>query len=160
AVVAHRIMKLVVDGGILPRGALSFIAGPPGELLAQLGGQDVLAFTGSSDTAAGLRSLSNVTRGSVRVNVEADSLDGAVLGPDVEAGSETYGMFLKDVVRDMTQKAGQKCTAIRRVFVPAPLVARAQEDLVERLRDAKVGDPSLDGVVVGPLATAAQLRDV
>ncbi len=104
--------------------------------------------------------MPNVAGRSVRVNVEADSLNGAILGPDAAPGSETYGLFLKDVARDMTQKAGQKCTAIRRVFVPRPVLDQVRDDLVDRLRDAKVGDPALEGVTVGPLATAQQLRDV
>src|SRR6185437_5872545 len=121
---------------------------------------DMLAFTGSSDTGAAIRLMGNIARGSVRVNVEADSLNGAILGPDAAQGSETYNLFLKDVVRDMTQKAGQKCTAIRRVFVPRERLADVREDLVDRLRDLKVGDPALEGVIVGPVATAQQLRDV
>ena len=160
ALLAFRIMKLIVDEKILPPGALSFVAGSPGDLLTHLGGQDVLAFTGSSDTGATLRGMANIIRSSVRVNVEADSLNGAVLGPDVQQGSDTYNMFLRDVVRDITQKAGQKCTAIRRVFVPRARLADVQADLVERLRDAKIGDPAAEGVTVGPLATAQQLRDV
>lgn len=160
AMVAHQIVRLWVEQKLLPEGALSLVAGAAGDLLTHLGGDDVLAFTGSADTGATLRSLPNVVRSSVRVNVEADSLNAAVLGPDVEPGSETYQMFLRDVVRDMTQKAGQKCTAIRRVFAPTAVADRVAEDLVERLRDAKVGDPSLEGVTVGPLATASQLRDV
>jgi oxepin-CoA hydrolase/3-oxo-5,6-dehydrosuberyl-CoA semialdehyde dehydrogenase len=104
--------------------------------------------------------MPNIAGSSVRVNVEADSLNAAILGPDVEPGSETYGMFLKDVVRDMTQKAGQKCTAIRRIFVPSARRDRVRDDLAERLREAKVGDPALEGVTVGPVATAQQLRDV
>jgi oxepin-CoA hydrolase/3-oxo-5,6-dehydrosuberyl-CoA semialdehyde dehydrogenase len=160
AMLAYRIMQIVVEQKILPPGALSFVAGSPGDLLTHLGGQDVLAFTGSSDTGATLRSMPNIIKGSVRVNVEADSLNGAVLGPDVAVGSDTYNMFLKDVVRDMTQKAGQKCTAIRRVFAPRALLDQVRDDLVERLKDAKVGDPAAEGVTVGPLATAQQLRDV
>src|SRR3984885_11098857 len=116
AVLAFRIMKLFTEGGILPKGALSFVAGAPGDLLTHLGGQDVLAFTGSSDTGKAIRLMSNIAGSSVRVNVEADSLNGAVLGPDAQPGSDTYAMFIKDVARDMTQKAGQKCTAIRRIF--------------------------------------------
>jgi oxepin-CoA hydrolase/3-oxo-5,6-dehydrosuberyl-CoA semialdehyde dehydrogenase len=160
ALVAYRIMKLWVDAGILPKGTLSFVAGSPGDLLSHLTGDDVLAFTGSGDTGATLRALGNVVRDSVRVNVEADSLNAAVLGPDAAPGSETYAMFLRDVARDMTQKAGQKCTAIRRIFAPRAVAEQVEQDLVERLRDAKVGDPALEGVTVGPLATAAQLRDV
>jgi len=160
ALVTWRIVQLIVEAGLLPRGALSLVTGAPGDLLTHLGGQDVLAFTGSSDTGRAIRLMPNIAGGSVRVNVEADSLNGAVLGPDVQPGSDTYNLFLKDVVRDMTQKAGQKCTAIRRVFVARALLDQVQGDLVERLRDIKVGDPALDGVIVGPLATAQQLRDV
>ena len=160
AVVAYRMVKLFVEGGFLPRGALSLVAGPPGDLLTHLGGEDTLAFTGASDTGATLRLLPNIARSSVRVNVEADSLNGAVLGPDVEPGSDTYGMFLQEVAREITQKAGQKCTAIRRIFVPAALVDQVRDDLVERLQAVKVGDPAADDVRMGPVATAQQLRDV
>ncbi|WP_437682859.1 3,4-dehydroadipyl-CoA semialdehyde dehydrogenase [Sorangium sp. So ce131] len=160
ALVAYRLMKIFTEHAPLPRGALSFVAGPPGDLLEHLGGDDVLAFTGSSATGAALRLLPGLARESVRINVEADSLNGAVLGPDAAPGSETYAMFLRDVARDMTQKAGQKCTAIRRIFAPAEVVAAVRDDLVERLREARVGDPAQDGVTVGPLTTADQLRGV
>ncbi len=156
ALVAWKIAKLVAP--LLPRGAFSFVAGPPGGPLRPLGAQDVVAFTGSSRTAAALRALPGVVQGSLRLNVEADSLNAAVLGPDVSPGSDTWNLFLKDVVREMTQKAGQKCTAIRRAFVPRALAAEVEEELVARLREVKVGDPSHDGVTVGPLATAPQLR--
>ncbi|WP_437640970.1 3,4-dehydroadipyl-CoA semialdehyde dehydrogenase [Sorangium sp. So ce854] len=160
ALVAYRLMKIFTDHAPLPRGALSFVAGPPADLLEHLGGEDVLAFTGSSATGAALRLSPNLAREGVRVNVEADSLNGAVLGPDAVPGSETYAMFLRDVVRDMTQKAGQKCTAIRRIFAPASVVQTVRDDLVDRLRDARVGDPAQEGVTVGPLTTADQLRGV
>jgi oxepin-CoA hydrolase/3-oxo-5,6-dehydrosuberyl-CoA semialdehyde dehydrogenase len=160
ALVTFRIVQLVVEANVLPRGVLSLVAGAPGGLLDHLGGQDVLAFTGSSDTGKAIRLMPNIAGSSVRVNVEADSLNAAVLGPDVEPGSETYAMFLKDVVRDMTQKAGQKCTAIRRVFAPRAVLDRVRDDLADRLREIKVGDPALEGVNMGPVATAQQLRDV
>jgi oxepin-CoA hydrolase/3-oxo-5,6-dehydrosuberyl-CoA semialdehyde dehydrogenase len=160
ALVTYHAVKLIVEAGILPRGVLSLVAGAPGDLLTHLGGQDVLAFTGSSDTGRTIRLMPNIAASSVRVNVEADSLNAAVLGPDVPPGSDTYGMFLKDVLKDMTQKAGQKCTAIRRVLVPRALAEQVASDLVERLREVKVGDPAHDGVSVGPVATAQQLRDV
>jgi oxepin-CoA hydrolase/3-oxo-5,6-dehydrosuberyl-CoA semialdehyde dehydrogenase len=94
------------------------------------------------------------------VNVEADSLNAAVLGPDADPGSETYELFLKDVVRDMTQKAGQKCTAIRRVMVPGAVAERVRDDLADRLRTITIGNPAHEGVRMGPVATAAQLEDV
>jgi oxepin-CoA hydrolase/3-oxo-5,6-dehydrosuberyl-CoA semialdehyde dehydrogenase len=97
---------------------------------------------------------------SVRVNVEADSLNAAVLGPDAEPGGDMYEVFLKDVLRDMTQKAGQKCTAIRRVLVPHELAVTVRDDLVEGLKSVRVGDPALEETRMGPLATAAQLADV
>ncbi len=160
AVVADELMHLFVDGGFLPEGALSFIAGGVGDLLDHLGGQDVLAFTGSSTTAETLRALGAVVARSVHINVEADSLNAAVLAPDVERGSETEQLFIRDVFKDMTQKAGQKCTAIRRVFVPEDRVEEVTELLAEQLDGLKIGNPATDGVRMGPLASAAQLRDV
>jgi oxepin-CoA hydrolase/3-oxo-5,6-dehydrosuberyl-CoA semialdehyde dehydrogenase len=160
AIVTHRIVELVVDAKILPAGALSLVAGPPGDLLKHLGGEDVLAFTGGGSTAVTLRGLDAVVRDSVRVNVEADSLNAAIMGPDVEPGSDTYGAFLRDVTRDMTQKTGQKCTAIRRVFVPRDRLERVLDDLRERIGEVVVGNPTHDRVTMGPVATAAQLRDV
>jgi oxepin-CoA hydrolase/3-oxo-5,6-dehydrosuberyl-CoA semialdehyde dehydrogenase len=160
ALVAHRIMEILVDGKILPEGALSLLCGSAGDLLEHVGPQDVVAFTGSSQTGIAIRSMASVIRHSVRVNVEADSLNAAVLGPDVEPGSDTYDLFVKDVVRDMTQKAGQKCTAIRRVLVPAAVADRLRDDLADRLRAVVVGNPAQDGVRMGPVATAQQHRDV
>ena len=160
ALLAFRMMKLFDEAKCLPRGALSFVAGSAGDLLAHLGGQDVIAFTGSSDTGSTIRLMPNLQKASVRINVEADSLNAAVLGPDAAPGSETYRLFVNDVFRDMTQKAGQKCTAIRRVFVPKESFEQVRDELAERLRATKVGDPAHDGVVVGPLATAQQKRDV
>jgi oxepin-CoA hydrolase/3-oxo-5,6-dehydrosuberyl-CoA semialdehyde dehydrogenase len=160
ALLAYRIVKLLTEQNIAPRGALSFVGGAPGDLITHLGEQDVLAFTGSSDTAERLRLLPNVARRSVRTNIEADSLNAAILGLDAEPGSETFNLFLKDVVRDMTQKAGQKCTAIRRTFVPRALLDQVRDEIVARLADIQVGDPALEGVTIGPLATATQLRDI
>lgn len=156
AMLAHRIMELICEKRLLPEGALSLLVGAPRELLTHAGAQDVVAFTGSGDTGAKIRALPNVLRNSVRVNVEADSLNAAVLGPEAEPRSDMYELFLKDVVRDMTQKAGQKCTAIRRVLVPRPLLAAAREDLAELLGAVRVGDPADEEVRMGPLATASQ----
>jgi oxepin-CoA hydrolase/3-oxo-5,6-dehydrosuberyl-CoA semialdehyde dehydrogenase len=160
AMAAHRIVEILVEKQVLPPGAFSLLAGSAGDLLDYLGPQDVVAFTGSSDTGAKIRILPPVIRSSVRVNVEADSLNAAVLGPDVDPGSETYELFLKDVIRDMTQKAGQKCTAIRRVMVAGAVADRVRDDLADRLRAITVGNPAHEGVRMGPLATAAQLEDV
>jgi 3,4-dehydroadipyl-CoA semialdehyde dehydrogenase len=160
AMLTVRMTEALVASGALPEGALQMIAGPSGDLIDRLGPQDVLAFTGAGSTGAMLRSKKNVIDHAVRVNVEADSLNAAILGSDVERGSDTWLLFITDVARDITQKAGQKCTAIRRVFVPKAMLEAACEDLVERLYGCVVGSPFAEGVTVGPLATAAQLRDV
>jgi oxepin-CoA hydrolase/3-oxo-5,6-dehydrosuberyl-CoA semialdehyde dehydrogenase len=158
--VAYRMMELFVESGALPEGSLSFLAGSAGDLLSHLSGQDVLAFTGGSDTAVAMRSAEKVVRENVRVNIEADSLNATVLGPDVEAGSEPFHLFISDVVREMTQKTGQKCTATRRIYVPEALREAVKEALKEKLSAVKVGNPTDEKVTMGPLATAAQLRDV
>ncbi len=158
ALVAHRLMELFAP--LLPAGVLQLLCGPAGDLLDHLGPGDALAFTGSSGTAQTLRSHKNVIAHSVRLNIEADSLNAAVLGPDVELSSETGQLFLADVLRDMTQKTGQKCTAIRRVLVPAKRHDEVAAILSERLAAIVVGDPSRDDVRMGPVATASQLRDV
>jgi 3,4-dehydroadipyl-CoA semialdehyde dehydrogenase len=160
ALLAARIAKLFVEANVLPAGAFSFIAGSPGNMLDSLSEQDVVAFTGSADTGARLRTHAAIVKASVRLNIEADSLNSATLGPDVSAGSDTYRMFLREVFRDMTQKAGQKCTATRRIFVPEAMVNDVRDELAAMLRDVKVGNPADDGVNVGPLATASQLRDI
>jgi oxepin-CoA hydrolase/3-oxo-5,6-dehydrosuberyl-CoA semialdehyde dehydrogenase len=160
ALVASRMVELLVEGKVLPEGALSLLVGGVGDLLDHLGPQDVLAFTGSGATGEKIRSRPAVLRHSVRVNVEADSLNAAVLGPDVEPGSETWDYYVKDVLRDMTQKAGQKCTAIRRVLVPADRADRMRDDLIDRLQAVTVGNPAQENVRMGPVATASQRDDV
>jgi 3,4-dehydroadipyl-CoA semialdehyde dehydrogenase len=160
ALVAHRMMELFVEGALLPEGALSFVCGSAGDLLGRLGGQDVIAFTGSSNTAAKLREGVSVLRHGTHINVEADSLNAAVLGLDVEEGSDVMNLFLADVVREMQQKTGQKCTAIRRIYVPRAKVPAVIELLRERLATIKVGDPTREEVTMGPVATAQQIRDL
>jgi hypothetical protein len=160
ALVTARLVERLLATGLLPEGALQLLVGAPGDLLKHLGAQDVVAFTGSSRTATMIRTMPELAARSVRVNVEADSLNASVLGPDVEEGSEVYGAFLADIARDITQKAGQKCTAIRRVFVPAAMLEVVRDGLVERLSSVRLGDPSRDSVQMGPVATAAQLQGV
>jgi len=160
ALLSFRMMELFVAEKLLPEGVLSFLAGGTGNLLELLDGQDVLAFTGSSFTGATLRGGKSVVSHNVRVNVEADSLNAAVLGPDVDETSDTFNLFVTDVARDMTQKTGQKCTAIRRVYVPKARVSQVAAALKERLAQAKVGNPANDEVTMGPVATGQQLRDV
>ncbi|HSK76520.1 MAG TPA: 3,4-dehydroadipyl-CoA semialdehyde dehydrogenase, partial [Thermoanaerobaculia bacterium] len=148
----ERAIELIVAAGFLPEGALQLIVGSTGDLLDRLGPQDVLAFTGSADTAKMLRSRDNLLEANPRVNVEADSLNAAVLGPDVADGSATWGLFVKDVLREMTQKTGQKCTAVRRILVPAERMDAVQEALAGRLSEVVVGNPADPSVRMGPVA--------
>lgn len=153
-------VKVAIDSELLPEGALQVVSGNVHDLLDYVDYQDVLAFTGSASTGSFLRRLDPLTARSVAVNVEADSLNSAVLGPDVETGSETWHLFLNDVVTDMTQKAGQKCTAIRRILVPESKMDDVQEALGTKLEAIKVGDPAADGVRMGPVTNKRQLDDV
>jgi len=160
AMVAHRVAQIIVASGVLPEGAYQSVSGSTGALLSLLGPQDCLAFTGSSGTGAKLRGLENLVRHNTRVNVEADSLNCAILGPDVDGGDDCFGEFLQNVSVDMTQKTGQKCTAVRRVLVPAERMDEVAEELMAALGRIKVGAPDEDGVRMGPLASAAQFEDV
>jgi oxepin-CoA hydrolase/3-oxo-5,6-dehydrosuberyl-CoA semialdehyde dehydrogenase len=160
ALVTWRMVQMFVEQKLLPDGALSLLCGSAGDLVDHLGGQDILSFTGSSQTARTLRSSEAVTARSVHVNIEADSLNAAVLGPDVSLASETGQLFLADVAKDMTQKTGQKCTAIRRVLAPADKLDDVVAELKGRLADLVIGNPAEDGVRMGPLATKGQLDDV
>ncbi|MFY9824769.1 MAG: 3,4-dehydroadipyl-CoA semialdehyde dehydrogenase [Thermoanaerobaculia bacterium] len=159
ALVTERCVELIVEAGFLPEGAFQLITGSTGDLLSRLEAEDVLAFTGSADTALSLRSQRNVLAANTRVNVEADSLNAAVLAPDVQDGSATFGLFLKDVVREMTQKTGQKCTAVRRILVPADRMGSIQDALIAKLSEVVVGNPADPSVKMGPVATAQQLKD-
>jgi len=159
SMVTERAIELIVAAGFLPEGALQLVVGSTGNLLDLLGAQDVLAFTGSADTARGLRSRANLLAANTRVNVEADSLNAAVLAPDVQDGSATFNLFLKDIKREMTQKSGQKCTAVRRILIPRDRMDAVQEALIARLSEVVVGDPQDPAVKMGPLATAQQLED-
>jgi 3,4-dehydroadipyl-CoA semialdehyde dehydrogenase len=159
ALLTFRVMEKLVQSGVLPEGALQLLCGSPGDLLDHLEEQDVLAFTGSADTAAKLRQTKAVLALSVPLNVEADSLNATVLGPDVEPGSDLWGTFLSHVAFEMTQKAGQKCTATRRIFVPKERLDEVEVELKEALGAIKVGDPAHADVTMGPLATKQQLTD-
>lgn len=160
AMVAERMHELFIEAGVFPDGAISLVSGEPGDIVSHLRLGDLLAFTGSRATGARIRQQLAALDSGVRLTIEADSLNAAVLGPDADPDGDTWGSFLVDVARDMTQKAGQKCTAIRRVLVPRALMARVVEDLTERLGDIVVGDPALDKVRMGPVVSAQQLAHV
>jgi phenylacetic acid degradation protein PaaN len=160
AVPAERIAHLIVESGALPEGAFQFLCGEAGDLLDQLGAQDGVAFTGSSQTARVFRAHAAFAQRGARLNVEADSLNAVVVGPDVQPGSATFDLLVRDTAREMTQKTGQKCTATRRVFVPEALAGALAEALAAEVRGVKIGDPREDGVRMGPLTNAAQLETV
>jgi 3,4-dehydroadipyl-CoA semialdehyde dehydrogenase len=160
ALTAHALARALADTGALPEGAFSFLAGGAGGLVEQLGYGDVLAFTGSSHTGRTLRAAPNVVAANVPVNVEADSVNAAVLGPDVVPGDPAWDLMVRDVFRDITQKTGQKCTAIRRVIVPEVHAAAMTDALVEQAERLKIGDPHQDGVRMGPVVTGRQRDDV
>ncbi|MDH4450024.1 MAG: phenylacetic acid degradation bifunctional protein PaaZ [Rhodoferax sp.] len=153
-------MRLIVQSGILPEGSLQLVIGGTGDLLDRLNGGDVVTFTGSADTASRLRVHPNLVANSVPFNAEADSLNCAILGPDVTPDDEEFDLFVKEVAREMTVKAGQKCTAIRRAIVPANLLDAVCEQLIVRLAKTTVGDPADERVRMGPLASHAQQADV
>lgn len=160
AYLAWRVAEITVESGLLPEGAYQFLCGSVGDLLDHLGPQDCMAFTGSAATGAKLKGHPNLVARNVRVNIEADSLNAAVLAPDVDASSETYSLFLSNLTTDITQKAGQKCTAVRRILVPAERVDEVKADLVASLARVPVGDPRDSESRMGPLASRAQFDSV
>lgn len=147
-------VRAVTDAGVLPDGVLSLLCGSAGDLLDHLDWGDVIAFTGGADTAVRIRGHRRVIEAGVPVNIEADSLNATLLAPDAE--DETYDAFINHVHRELTQKAGQKCTATRRILVPADQIDEVIEDLAEKFGPTVVGNPSNDSVRVGPLATQSQ----
>ncbi len=154
------VVRMMHESGLLPAGSLQLVIGGTGDLLDRLNGQDVVTFTGSADTAAKLRTNRNLIANSVPFNGEADSLNCAILGPDVSPDDVEFELFIKEVAREMTGKAGQKCTAIRRIIVPQNMVDAVGTRLRERLAKVVVGDPSVEGVRMGALASKAQQHDV
>ena len=157
---AQRMVADVTAAGILPAGALSIICGSSAGLLDQLHPFDVVSFTGSADTAAVIRAHRAVVAGSVRVNIEADSINSALLLPDAAPTSEAFGLLVREVVREMTVKSGQKCTAIRRVLVPEALYDAAAEAIGAKLRGVTVGNPRNETVRMGSLVSRTQLEAV
>ena len=154
------VARLMIASGLLPEGSLQLVIGGTGDLLERLNGSDVVTFTGSADTAAKLRVHPNLIRHSVPFNAEADSLNCAILAPDVSPDDEEFELFIKEVAREMTTKAGQKCTAIRRAIVPRQHLDAVASRLCARLSKVVAGDPSRDDVRMGALASHAQLADV
>ena len=156
----QRMVHDVIEAGVLPAGALSVICGSSAGLLDALQPFDVVSFTGSAETAGVVRSHPVIAQRSVRANIEADSLNSALLMPGAAAGDESFNLLVKEVVREMTVKSGQKCTAIRRVLVPEPLYDAAGEAIGAKLKGVTVGNPRNESVRMGSLVSRAQLNAV
>lgn len=148
--------RIMIDAGVLPPGAVQLLVGIPGDLLDPLTCQDVVSFTGSAATAMKLQSHPVIGRESVRFVAERDSLNASILGPDAGPGTPEFDLFVKEVAREMTAKAGQKCTAIRRAMAPAEHLDALEAALAERLAKVRIGNPRDEGVQMGALASLAQ----
>jgi len=160
AYLTARLVELIVDSGILPEGSLQLLCGSAGDLLDHLGEQDLLSFTGSASTARQLRAHPNVVARSVRFNAEADSLNCSILGPDATPGTPEFDLYVRQLVSEMTVKAGQKCTAIRRAFVPAPQLDAVIDAVRARLERIVIGNPADESVRMGALASLEQREEV
>ena len=160
AYLTARLVELIVGSGILPEGSLQLLCGSAGDLLDHLGEQDLLSFTGSASTARQLRAHPNVVARAVRFNAEADSLNCSILGPDATPGTPEFDLYVRQLVTEMTVKAGQKCTAIRRAFVPAPLLDAVIDAAAARLEKVVIGNPADESVRMGALASLEQREEV
>ncbi|HLZ96856.1 MAG TPA: phenylacetic acid degradation bifunctional protein PaaZ, partial [Steroidobacteraceae bacterium] len=160
AYLAELVVRRIIDTGLLPEGALQLVCGSLGDLFGHLTCQDTVSFTGSAETASRLRVHPTLVRCAVRFVAETDSLNSSILGADAISGTPEFDLFIREVVREMTVKAGQKCTAIRKALVPASLV----DDVVAALRSAlgkiTVGNPRIEGVRMGPLVSLDQRVEV
>src|SRR3954471_5906641 len=160
AYLTELVVRRIVESGILPPGSLQLLCGSAGDLFEHLDCQDAVAFTGSASTASSLRRHPNVIARSVRFTAETDSLNSSMLGPDAVAGTPEFDLFVREVAREMTVKAGQKCTAIRKAIVPAASAEAVLDALRATLGKVVVGDPRLEQVRMGPVASLAQRREV
>ncbi len=153
-------VQIMLDSGLLPKGALQLVSGGLGNMLDKLNSQDVVSFTGSAHTALKLRSAPHILENSIRFVAEQDSLNASILGPDAVFGTPEFELFTKEVIREMTAKVGQKCTAIRRILVPEDQVETVIETLKAKLSKVVIGDPALEVTTMGPLISNAQKQGV
>jgi len=158
AELTHTVVKDILASNLLPEGALQLICGQTYDLFDHLNAQDTVTFTGSAATGQKLRAHPHLNAHSIPFSMEADSVNSAILTQ--QANDETIDLFVREVFREMTTKAGQKCTAIRRAFVPAVLLDTVQQRLTEKLQKVVIGDPAQDGVTMGALASVKQKHDV
>ena len=160
AYLTELVVRRIIETGILPEGALQLICGSVGDLLDHVTGQDAVTFTGSAWTGQKLKTHPAIVQNSVRFTMEADSLNSSILGPDAVPGTPEFDLFVKEVTREMTTKAGQKCTAIRRVIAPRALTEALVAAIGERLAKTAVGLPGDEGTRMGPLASMDQRDEV
>jgi oxepin-CoA hydrolase / 3-oxo-5,6-dehydrosuberyl-CoA semialdehyde dehydrogenase len=157
---AEAAFRIMIEANILPPGALQLVMGGVGDMFDHLTLQDVVSFTGSAQTAMKLQTHPVMARESVRFIAERDSLNASVLGPDAGPGTPEFDLFIKEVAREMTVKAGQKCTAIRRAMAPVQHIDAVEEALKARLGKVRIGNPREEGVTMGALASRNQLVGV
>ena len=160
AYLTELLVRRMLDTGVLPEGALQLVCGSVGNLLELVDGQDVVTFTGSATTGRMLRSSPSIINSSTRFTMEADSLNASILGPEVTPEDPEFALFIKEVVNEMTTKAGQKCTAIRRVLAPRSQIEAVKKALSEALGKVVTGDPFKKETTMGPLASADQVTEV
>ncbi|MEY0976622.1 phenylacetic acid degradation bifunctional protein PaaZ [Providencia rettgeri] len=160
AQLTQAMVKLMVDSGLVPDGAIQLVCGGVGDMFEHLDFEDVVTFTGSASTGQKLKSHPRIIAKSVPFTMEADSLNCAILGDDVQPEQPEFALFIKEVVREMTAKAGQKCTAIRRIIVPKNQLENVKQALLKRLSATTVGDPAVEGVRMGALINLEQRQDV
>ena len=158
--VTEACVRLMLEADILPEGALQLVSGGIGDMLDRLDCQDVVGFTGSAATATKLRGNPNLVQNSTRFMAEQDSLNASILGPDAEPGTPEFDLFIKEAVSEITTKAGQKCTATRRILAPEDHVDAVIEALSDKLSKSVTGDPRLEDTRMGALVSADQKRDV
>jgi oxepin-CoA hydrolase / 3-oxo-5,6-dehydrosuberyl-CoA semialdehyde dehydrogenase len=156
----ERVFRRIIESGLIPEGALQLVCGSIGDLFDHLTCQDLIAFTGSASTARKLRQHPVVLDHAVRFTAETDSLNSCILGPDAGAGAPEFELFVREVVREISVKAGQKCTAIRKAIVPANRAPEVLEALRAAFGGIVVGNPRIESVKMGPLASLSQRREV
>ena len=160
AYLTEKLVRLVVESGVLPPGSLQLLAAPPADLLDHVTEQDVVSVTGSASTAQLLKTHPAIVANATRFVAEADSLNAAVLGPDATPDTEEFGLFVREVTRELQAKAGQKCTAIRRVLVPEAVMGEVADAIAEKVRAMAVGNPRAEDVRVGALVDRQQRAEV
>ena len=160
AYLTELVVRRIIESGLLPDGSLQLLCGSPAGLIEELQVQDSIAFTGSAATGARLREHPSVLHGGVQLSIEADSLNCSILGPDVTVDEPEFDLFVKGVVTEMTVKAGQKCTAIRRVIVPEAMTDSVCQAIAAKLATISVGNPRSGDVRMGPLASLDQREEV